>query len=71
MLVEHIKLLAKWGFPMTQVDVTVFVKSYLKRAGITSKFKNNLPAVRYVDSLLQWCKDRRLRRTSKKARPVF
>jgi hypothetical protein len=64
LLVEHIKLLADWGFPMTQVDVTVFVKSYLEKAGITSKFKNNLPTVRYVDSLLQRYKDLRLRKTS-------
>jgi hypothetical protein len=64
LLVEHIKLLADWGFPRTQVDVTMFVKSYLEKAGITSKFTKILPTVRHMDSLLQCYQDLRLRKTS-------
>jgi hypothetical protein len=52
LLVKHIALLADGGFPLRQMDVTEFVKSYVEKPGITHKFKSNQSTVRYVDSML-------------------
>jgi hypothetical protein len=51
-LLEKIQVLADWGFPLTGWDLCHFVKSYLDKRGMVSRFKNNLPKRRWVKLFL-------------------
>jgi hypothetical protein len=51
-IIEMVDLLADWGFPFTDKDVRQFVKSYLDKKGVTTRFVDNLPTRRFVTSFL-------------------
>jgi hypothetical protein len=52
-LLERIQVMADWGFPLTGRDLCHFVKSYLDKRGIVTRFKNNLPTSKWVSLFLQ------------------
>jgi hypothetical protein len=52
-LLEKIQILADWGFPLTGRDLCHFVKSYLDKRGVVSRFTNNLPKRRWVTLFLK------------------
>lgn len=46
---DHLLFLAEFGFPMTQFELRIIVKSYLDSTGkIEKRFKNNFPGVDWV-----------------------
>jgi hypothetical protein len=47
-MVERATLLGAWGFPLTFRDFRELVKSYLDRAGRTTKFKDNFPSKHFM-----------------------
>ena len=52
LLLEHIQLLAVWGFPFSGQDLCHFVKAYLDKKGASTRFKDNLPTHRWVAKFL-------------------
>ena len=52
LIVERVMLLGDWGFPMTPRDLCHFVKAYLDRRGEVTRFKDNLPTYKWVQSFL-------------------
>lgn len=52
-LVDHVKLLGDWGFPLDKFDLKMLVKSHLDKAGKTvSIFKNNYPGDEWFQSFM-------------------
>jgi len=53
MIVERLKVLAAWGFPVTSSDLRHLVKSYIDKKGqVNRRFTDNLPTTRWVDRFL-------------------
>lgn len=63
-LVEMINQCSEWGFPLTQLDLQMFVKTYLDKKGATTIFKENLPTHRFVATFLGRHPELRLRKTN-------
>ena len=62
---ERVKVMSEWGFPFTRYDLCHFVKSYLDKKGVSkSRFKDNMPTRRFVDTFLKRHKDFVLRNTN-------
>jgi hypothetical protein len=52
-VVDHINVVASWGFPFDFVDVRVLVKTYTEKQGrVVKQFVNNLPSNEFVRSFL-------------------
>lgn len=53
-ILKNILKCADWGFPLTQQDLKMFVKSYLDNTGrIIHRFKDNLPGPDWTSSFLK------------------
>jgi hypothetical protein len=52
LIIEHVQLMATWGFPFTGQDLSYFVKAYLDKKGTKTRFSNNLPTHRWVAKFL-------------------
>ena len=53
LLVDHLIAVSNWGFPFSQLDLRLVVKSLLDKSGkIVKKFKNNLPREEWAKSFL-------------------
>jgi len=61
---EMVLLLGDWGFPFTRLDLRLFVKSYLDKKGMVSRFKNNFPTKRFVDTFVNRHPELRMRNTN-------
>ncbi len=57
MMLEYIKILADWGFPMDGQDIRYFVKTYLDKKGVNSRFGDNLPTYQWLKPFLARHKD--------------
>ena len=57
-------LAAEWGFPFSHTDLKHFIKSYLDRKGLRTRFKDNLPTSRFVSAFLRRNPELTLRRAS-------
>lgn len=44
---------AKWGFPLSTLDLRLLAKAYLDRIGQQSRFKNNLPGYDWATGFLE------------------
>jgi hypothetical protein len=64
MIIEMVNLLAEWGFPFSQEDLRHFVKSFLDKKGVKTRFTDNLPSRRFVDTFLGRHPDFILRKTN-------
>jgi hypothetical protein len=51
-IIEMVELLSDWGFPFTQDELRHFFKSYLDKKGIKTRFADNLPTRRFLDTFL-------------------
>jgi hypothetical protein len=51
-IIEMAELLGEWGFPFTKNDLRQFVKSYLDKKGVKTRFVDNLPTKRFVDTFI-------------------
>lgn len=57
-IVKAITTSADWGFPLTQLDLQLFIKSYLDAQGRpVCKFKNNMPGKDWVQCFVDRHKD--------------
>jgi hypothetical protein len=63
-IIEMVELLSVWGFPFTQDDLRFFVKSYLDKKGVKTRFADNLPTRRFVDTFLGRHSEFTLRKTN-------
>lgn len=63
-IVNMLKQCGDWGFPLTQVDLQMFVKHYLDKKGVTTRFKDNLPTHRFVATFIKRHPDMKLRKTN-------
>jgi len=63
-LVDMLRQAGEWGFPFSQMDLQMFVKSYLDKKGATTRFQDNFPTHRFVDCFLKRHPDLKLRRTN-------
>lgn len=63
-LVEMVKQCADWGFPFTEFDLQMFVKTYLDKRGLITRFLNNLPTHRFVKRFLGRHPELNLRKTN-------
>jgi hypothetical protein len=72
-IIEMVEMLSDWGFPFTQDDLRHFVKSYLDKKGVKTRFTDNLPTRRFVDTFLGRHAEFTLRRTNaiKRARAAL
>ncbi len=72
-IIEMVELLSDWGFPFTQDDLRHFVKSYLDKKGVKTRFADNLPTRRFVDTFLGRHSEFTLRKTNaiKRARAAL
>jgi hypothetical protein len=52
MLLEYVEILATWGFPMDGEDIRYFVKSYLDKKGVKTRFADNLPTYQWLKPFL-------------------
>jgi hypothetical protein len=55
LIIEHLQLMATWGFPFSGQDLTYFVKVYLDKKGAIraiTRLKNNLPTHRWIAKFL-------------------
>jgi len=51
--VDHINVVASWGFPFDAFDVRILVKTYLEKQGkVVKQFANNIPSADFVRSFL-------------------
>ena len=57
-------LLADWGFPFNRMDLRVFVRSYLDKKGVVTRFKNNFPTKRFADTFIARHPDLKVRNTN-------
>jgi hypothetical protein len=48
LLIEHIQVMADWGFRFSGVDLCFFVQAYLKKLGAKTRFVDNLPTSKWV-----------------------
>lgn len=51
-LIDHIKVLSEFGFPITEMDLRFAVKLYLDRKGKVTDFRDNLPGYDWVKLFL-------------------
>jgi hypothetical protein len=63
-MIEMLDVLNFWGFPFDKDDLCYFVQNYLNKKGGATRFKDNLPTRRFVDSFLGRHKDFSLRKTN-------
>jgi hypothetical protein len=61
MLVERLKILGTWGFPLTKMDFCHFVKAYLDKKGVKTRMKDNMPTFGFVETFLGRHKELTLR----------
>lgn len=62
-LVEHVQVVAKWGFPFDLTDLRILVNTYLTQAGRTVvQFKGNFPSREWAFNFLRRHKDALTRR---------
>ena len=62
--VEHMRVVAEWGFPFDTFDLRVLAKTYLDKVGrVVSKFKNNYPSRDWANNFLARHKDKITLRT--------
>jgi hypothetical protein len=52
LIIEMVDLLGVWGFPFTKDDLRHFVKSYLDKKGVVTRFNDNMPTRRFVATFL-------------------
>lgn len=53
-IVDHLLCQSDWGFPLTRLEVSMLVKSYLDCKGVVSKrFKENTPGRKWMSGFLQ------------------
>lgn len=64
MLLEYVDLLATWGFPMDGEDIRHFVKSYLDKKGVQTRFDDNLPTYQWLKPFLARHKEFSFRKTT-------
>ena len=64
LIIEMVDMMCDWGFPFTKTDLCYFVQSYLNKRGVTTRFTDNLPTRRFVDSFLGRHPDFTMRRTN-------
>jgi transposase len=64
MLVELLQIMANWGFPLSQMDLCHFVKSYLDKKGVKTVMKDNKPTLGFVKSFLNRHPELGLRQTN-------
>jgi hypothetical protein len=48
LLLEHIQLLAFWGFPFSGQDLYQFIKMYLDKKGTMTRVRDNLTTNKFV-----------------------
>jgi hypothetical protein len=51
-IIEIVDLLADWGFPFIEEDLRQFVKSYLDKKGVATRFVDNPLTIRFVNIFL-------------------
>jgi hypothetical protein len=52
-IVDHINVVASWGFPFDFVDIRELVKTYIEKQGrVVKKFVSNLPSNEFARSFL-------------------
>jgi hypothetical protein len=64
LIIEMVDMMCDWGFPFTKTDLCYFVQSYLNKRGGSTRFKDNLPSRRFVDSFLGRHPEFTMRRTN-------
>ena len=47
-IVAMMLLMSEWGFPWTSSDLCYFVKAYLDKRGVVTRFKDNMPTHRFM-----------------------
>ena len=53
-IINSVLTCADWGYPLSAMDLRMFVKSFLDKSGRSvSKFKQNIPGIDWVNSLLK------------------
>lgn len=63
-IVNMVQQCSEWGFPFTQMDLQIFVKHYLDKKGVTSRFTDNMPTHRFVATFLGRHPELKLRKTN-------
>ena len=51
-LLEKVQVMSDWGFPLTGKDLCHFVKAYLDKRGVVTRFRNNMPTRKWVNLFL-------------------
>jgi hypothetical protein len=64
LILESVQLLASWGFPLHGDDLRHFVKAYLDKKGVKTRFKDNLPTYKWLKPFLNRHKDFTFRKTN-------
>ena len=50
-IVAMMLLMSEWGFPWTSSDLCHFVKAYLDKRGVVTRFQDNMPTHRFTSPL--------------------